>query len=154
MTCTCIFNNKNNWGPVLWNILHNIPVLLKSINDIDRVVEFVQNFYHILPCSVCQDHCREYLTLNAIILRVRNDLLSIKKDLMLYMYNFHNYVNNKNGKQTYPGFDIFLSTPLPLIDYNIINKVFNNSQNKLFYDNLTEPAKIYKNNFITTLKSL
>ena len=154
MKCTCVYNNKNEWGPILWNVLHNVLILLKSVNDVNKVVTFIEGFHNVLPCYQCQMHCKNYLEQNKIILTNRTDLMKTKNELMLYMYKFHNYVNEKNNKTRHVNFQLFLTTPLPVINYINLNKIFQNQQNINFYNGLSPTAKNYNNNFISTIKSL
>lgn len=142
------YTSKRVWGPILWNVLHNIPIIIASINHVENVLIFLENYYNIVPCHECQTKTKKYLDENPIILKDKNDLFQCKKDLSLYIFNFH-YTNKDSLSSS--SYTKFLSTPLPTIDYDELKKVL--MKNKKCYGNLPESGQNYVSNFIDTLKS-
>ena len=90
---------KNEWGPILWEILHGLverlgkttvpQMLIDQRREMILVLRYVEN---IMPCAVCRKHFHEWRTSNPL------DKLPQKSDefvtsLRAWLYNLHNEVN-------------------------------------------------------------
>lgn len=92
------------WGPHAWKFIHYVTITYPEYpNHEDRYnfYEFIDSLDYILPCSQCRQHYQEY--------RINNDLsssdspvLDNKGTLIKWFFDFHNSVNEKLGKRTYP----------------------------------------------------
>ena len=88
------------WGPALWLFLH-----ISSVNyepstkeQIIRCIEFVRNLPYMLPCYTCSEHAKKYVSDHEEKLPV---VCSSKKGLFEFYVDFHNYVNNREGKRLF-----------------------------------------------------
>jgi hypothetical protein len=87
------------WGPMAWNLLHNIAdhfpdELSHKLKEI--YINFIYNFEYFLPCDICIRHYRDYINHTKINIRKLN-----KKYLQEYICNLHNNVNEIKGKKQY-----------------------------------------------------
>ncbi len=85
-------DNPSTWGPSLWRQLHE-----NSLNyDPTKNKQNVSNMFKTLPNNVC-DKCRptvvNYLSRNSY-----EDKLSTKYDVVKYIFDFHNFINQKLDK--------------------------------------------------------
>ncbi len=51
---------SSEWGPRLWRVLHVIAERHTTPAYNMLIVAFLENMHNILPCAVCQKHCRTY----------------------------------------------------------------------------------------------
>ena len=90
--------DKNEWGPKLWDVMHTFSFSY-PINPTNNDKLAARNFFNsigtLIPCKHCSQHCLEYTQRNQP--RVNN-----KTELIDWVYNFHNAVNQRLGKQFYP----------------------------------------------------
>ena len=153
MPCSCVYKDKSRWGPIVWNLIHNIPLKVGSLQNISKAVELINNMYSILPCPECRNHMIYYLENNKIIFNQSTNFEQCRKDLALYLYNFHNYVNQLTGKLPYP-YTKFESTLQNSVNFTELEKMFKNSINKKYYSTLEKNETIFVKNFINSYKNL
>ena len=68
------------WGPLMWNLLHELAKhgIDNKINNVSELPDYkniISCMPHILPCSVCRQHCKEAYDYG----RVTRSLTSINK---------------------------------------------------------------------------
>ena len=83
------------WGPPLWKFLHLVSIHYPHNPDkLDKTQhkQFLTSLNHILPCPVCADHYKNYMTNEKIDLALKG-----KKNYMKLIWNLHNDVNARNG---------------------------------------------------------
>jgi|UniRef100_A0A6C0JG48 hypothetical protein len=86
-----------NWGPATWEFIHTFIEVLKEdtfIQNRKSIIEFIISVLTHLPCPMCSDHAKKYLYhKNHLVNRLKT-----KQDLKLYIFNFHNNVNDRTKK--------------------------------------------------------
>ena len=87
---------KKAWGPSFWRMLH---LLAESFpgdepTDYDRAKykELVELVCELLPCMECRKHANKYLQANRL-------KITDRESLAMYLFNFHNEVNERLGKR-------------------------------------------------------
>lgn len=84
------------WGPHFWFVLHIVSFNYPD-NPNQRDKDNYKSFYYsvkgILPCQNCQKHYQNYLSHFPI-----EPHLDSKIDLIKWVIQIHNFVNNKLGK--------------------------------------------------------
>lgn len=88
------------WGPALWLFLHisSVNYSPDSQEQINRCVEFVRNLPYMLPCYSCSEHAKKYVADQEDELPT---ICSTRKGLFEFYVDFHNYVNNRQGKRLF-----------------------------------------------------
>lgn len=84
--------DNSRWGPLAWHLIHNFSI--KSINN-ENMIIMIKTFGYILPCPTCKKH---YNFLINDIYKLNNELN--KKEIIRYLYNIHNIVNENLDKKT------------------------------------------------------
>ncbi len=91
--------NVNNWGPSFWYIIHLLAFRFNKKNK-NQIYYFFKYLACILPCVKCQspkDGYPFYFNNNNI-----KSYMSSHRQLFIWTYNLHDYVNIKTGKQKFP----------------------------------------------------
>ena len=116
MPCNCILDKplyplNEEWGPLLWLLLHTLAEKAgKQDNLITKGDEqrawplFVKELPTIIPCPYCKDHCQEYLRTNPF--QLPNDYYEWRTYIPHYFYTFHESVNARIGKPSFPESDL------------------------------------------------
>ena len=85
---------SSKWGNDLWYLLHtltmNYPEKPTQITKKTYKL-FLSKLFYIIPCPMCQ---REYM----LYLKKHPPKLDKTNSFIIWMWNFHNSVNNKLGK--------------------------------------------------------
>ncbi len=112
MPCNCIvdkpsYPQNEEWGPLLWLILHTLAEKAgKQTNPITLGDEtrawplFVKTLVPIIPCPYCKEHFEHYLQSKPFTLPM--DYYEWKTYIPLYFYDFHEAVNHRLGKPSFP----------------------------------------------------
>lgn len=82
------------WGPAIWYLLHTLAEKIIPMYFLAIRYELFNNIFSIcthLPCPVCSEHAKEYLS------KVNFNSINTKDDLKLMLFQFHNTVNKRNG---------------------------------------------------------
>lgn len=95
---TKIKENPKIWGPKIWVKIH-----LMSIDYYDKPTLYqkkwkltqVSKIPSVIPCRICADDTLNYISSNIDLLY---EALESRQKLILFFFNFHNYVNNKLNK--------------------------------------------------------
>lgn len=112
MPCNCVLDlpkypQNEEWGPLVWCILHSLAEKTgKQTNAITRGDEqrawplFVKALVPVIPCPFCRLHFEEYL---------KNTPFDLPPDYTVwtdtvrdYFYTFHESVNLRLGKPSFP----------------------------------------------------
>ena len=86
------------WGPDTWALLHTIAEKIyddKFNNSKNEIFKIITLIAISVPCPHCRNHASDYLKHNNI------HRCNTKHDLKLFIFNFHNNVNSRLGKQPY-----------------------------------------------------
>jgi len=84
------------WGPHYWATLHFISSTYdnnpnESIKSTMKT--FIQTIPVFLPCKDCQDHAFKFIKESNL-----DKVISNRKELFLFFFNFHNFVNQRLNK--------------------------------------------------------
>ena len=88
-------NGPDFWGPITWKALHMLTLKIKANKFKEKQKELFNIIIKIcasLPCPECAFHA------SYLIKKYKIENMNEKKKLILYMFNLHNSVNKKNGK--------------------------------------------------------
>lgn len=101
---------KNEWGPVLWEILHGLverlgrttvpQILVDQRREIILVLRYVEQ---IMPCAVCRNHYHEWRTSHPLE-KLPQQYDEFRMAIRAWLYNLHNEVNE--SKEIPPPFPI------------------------------------------------
>lgn len=89
------------WGPTSWIFLHSVtfgyPEQIDEnnkdhINRKKNMKTFFNSLVYVLPCNLCRESSAAYLRQTPI-----ESHLNSRRDLVRWLYNFHNLVNKKLG---------------------------------------------------------
>jgi mitochondrial FAD-linked sulfhydryl oxidase len=89
--------NKNIWGPSGWLFMHSISFQYpENPNEEDKnnYRVFFESLKNTIPCPKCREHYSENLKQNPIQLNSRDELIQ-------WVIDIHNEVNEKNSKKIY-----------------------------------------------------
>ena len=107
----------NIWGPHLWQALHMISVGYPNEPNDDQkqnYKNFFENFYQVIPCSICSNNYKRHLE----ELPITDDVMKNRQNLSKWVIDIHNIVNKEQGKNVIEPDDALL----------LIFNNFNNSQ--------------------------
>lgn len=87
------------WGTPLWLSLHFITFSYPTSNPSEKTKREYKQFFksvgNVLPCSYCRKSFKQFLKEMPLTSRV----LSSRKNLVNWLFNFHNKVNVKLQKK-------------------------------------------------------
>lgn len=116
MPCNCILDRPSypfneEWGPRLWLVLHTLAERAgKQDSIITRSDEqrawplFLKELPSIIPCPQCKEHCQEYLKTTPF--QLPNDYYEWRNYIPNYFYVFHESLNRRLGKPSFPKEDL------------------------------------------------
>ena len=87
------------WGPPFWFSLHSVTFTYPFHPDEEdkaRVKNFFHSLPYVLPCKICRVHYSEHLRDHPI-----EGSLDCRADLVKWLIDVHNTVNQMLGKRTY-----------------------------------------------------
>ena len=86
----------NIWGPHYWATLHYLSSTYDN-NPNESIKSTMKNFIQslpvFLPCKECQDHAFEFIKTTNL-----NSVVTNRKELFTFFFNFHNTVNQRLKK--------------------------------------------------------
>ena len=91
--------NPEIWGPGAWLFLHTITLNYPTnptFEDKENYKKFFISLKNVIPCKNCAKHYSENLNNFPI-----DDSLNSKEDLVKWLIDNHNKVNEKNKKREY-----------------------------------------------------
>jgi len=116
--------NKNIWGPSGWLFMHSIsfqyPENPKE-EDKNNYRVFFESLKNTIPCPKCREHYSENLKQNPIQLNSRDELIQ-------WVIDIHNAVNEKNSKKIYSRQEV--------------EKLYSSKYNYSIKENLTEKSSM------------
>jgi len=134
------------WGPETWLLLHTIP---EKIYD-DRYTECKNDIFQIIslisssvPCPFCREHAIQYLRRHNI------RLCNTKETLKMYIFNFHNDVNTKLRKNTFPYSSL---SKYSVVNFSLLVRQYSTNNSKNRTSDLG--FSFHRNNNIRTINKL
>lgn len=121
--------NKNIWGPSGWLFMHSISFQYPenpTEEDKNNYRVFFESLKNTIPCPKCREHYSENLKQKPIQLNSRDELIQ-------WVIDIHNEVNEKNSKKIYSRQEV---EKLYLSKYNYSikeNLTENSSMNMLLF---------------------
>lgn len=119
--------NPNEWGPILWKIVHICSVNLgkerNSLLQKDQINyynNFTKQIGFILPCRVCRKHFYDY----ALKHKKSVEYDELKEYSIQYFLNLHNEVNKEKDKPIFTRDDYQIYTTYRTSDLNSSIKEF------------------------------
>jgi hypothetical protein len=136
------------WGPSCWYLFHGLATKVKE-EEFERIklslwtniVEICNN----LPCPDCRKHAMDTISKTN-----KQNILKSKRNLELFLFDFHNMVNARKGYKilTIQEYDsMYKNANVQMIVYNFIN-VFNKSTRNSRLMSETLHRQLFMNNFI------
>jgi hypothetical protein len=90
---------SKTWGPSCWYLIHSLATKVKedNFNGVkDSIWSIIFEICRNLPCPECREHATKLMsTAN------KNLILSSKRNLELYLFDFHNSVNKRKAYRTF-----------------------------------------------------
>ena len=93
------------WGPYFWTTMHIVSLgspAAPSTEEKEGIRMFYESLQIVIPCPICRTHYKEALATIPIRLGSRNELVE-------WVYDIHNHVNEQLGKPVFP-WDSFIAT--------------------------------------------
>lgn len=82
---------SKRWGPVTWYLFHSLAYNLKNDKHAAILFNEIKSVCKGLPCPICRAHATKYISGAKVI---------SKEELIKYLFEFHNSVNNKLNKKS------------------------------------------------------
>jgi len=147
--------NPNEWGPVLWKIVHICSVNLgkerNSLLQKDQINyynNFTKQIGFILPCKVCRKHYYDY----ALKHKKSVEYDELKEYSIQYFLNLHNEVNKEKDKPIFTRDDYQIYTTYRTSDLNSSIKEFEQLfKNYILYKYISSEAL---RDFLSSLQKL
>lgn len=108
------------WGPGAWIFLHSITFnypINPTSKEKQEHYNFFKNLENIIPCEICKNHYKN----NLQRFPLSNNVLSNKNNLIKWLIDIHNSVNQLNNKRIY--------------SYDEVIKIYNNKYFEKSYIN-------------------
>lgn len=144
--------SKKVWGNACWFLFHGLATKIKDehFNELKNDIwKHINLICANLPCTECRKHAIETMGRTN-----RNIILSSKRSLELFLFDFHNLVNKRNNTRimTIEEYDaIYKNINLKTVITNFINIFFSNANNsKLMIDAMHR--RVFYHEFINWLK--
>ena len=95
--------NKEKWGPKIWFILHRLSYFSNRTDVAGAWKNLLVTLSNIMPCPLCRNHMKQYLALNPVDKKLPTNYTGIqfKEHIVIWLYNFHNHVNQSRNKPAY-----------------------------------------------------
>ena len=148
--------NPNEWGPILWKIVHICSVNLgkerNSLLQKDQINyynNFTKQIGFILPCKVCRKHFYDY----ALKHKKTVEYDELKEYSIQYFLNLHNEVNKEKDKPIFTRDDYYqIYTTYRTSDLNSSIKEFESLfKNYILYKYISSEAL---RDFLSSLQKL
>lgn len=87
--------SKKQWGNATWYLFHTLAYKIKNDIHVKELLQQIYNICHNLPCNDCATHAASVLkTVNIVNINTKENLIKL-------MFEFHNLVNKRTGKETF-----------------------------------------------------
>lgn len=86
------------WGPVMWSFLHLTAASYPHHPELhlkNNMKSFILSIPSFIQCGPCAEDSHRYITSRKKLI---DSYVSSKKNLFIFFWEFHNYVNLKLGK--------------------------------------------------------
>jgi hypothetical protein len=86
------------WGTPTWIFLHTFAEKINPtfyLNHRKEIIDIIKRICSNLPCPMCRQHADEYM------LKVNENSVKNKKNLISMFIHFHNTVNLRTGKKKF-----------------------------------------------------
>lgn len=89
-------------GPGTWNVIHRLAMQAQTTEKQQTFIQEMTLICHGFPCSVCQNHCRQYLISHPmeeyvnVIIQIDGQPKNL--GLFIWSWRFHNAVNTRLKK--------------------------------------------------------
>jgi hypothetical protein len=90
--------SKASWSIPTWFFFHGFAEKVDETyynNNFKRCFEIIRKICNNLPCETCRLHAVEKMN------KTHDHMINTKEKLKMYLFNFHNDVSKRVGKQTY-----------------------------------------------------
>jgi len=142
--------SKSVWGPATWTLLHTLAAKVienEFAKERTSLIEFIHEICGCLPCPECRSHALSNLK------SARMNLINTKQQLIDFLYEFHNRVNQQTRKPL--ASREILNQYDKLNTRDVVNKfcmiyTSNSNISKLMSDNFARQLLIKR--FVTYLK--
>jgi hypothetical protein len=113
---------KEEWSIPTWYFMHGFAEKINSEfyknNYVNCWILVYKNICNNLPCPICRYHASNYIK------NIKHSDINTKEKLINYIYEFHNDVNIKLGKNIYPKHKLNIYKNLIL--HAAFNKMYKN----------------------------
>jgi hypothetical protein len=92
--------NPKIWGPHAWFLFHSITLSYPECpnkTDKEKMKDFFLSLDGVLPCGKCRQNFKKHLIKHPLT----DQILSNKKEVVLWLLNIHNEVNKINNKRIF-----------------------------------------------------
>lgn len=113
---------ENTWGNITWVMLHTFSVKIKEdivTNKKEEILNFINLVILNIPCLICRLEANNYIKINNL------SSINNKNDLIIYLFNFHNYINLRLKKK--------------IRNFDYINRYLNTNSLNIFNLYLKQP---------------
>ncbi len=89
---------SKKWGPITWILFHSLAerIIEESfLSNREKIFGVITGIIQNLPCPECRYHATNYFK------KININNYKTKDEFKLMLYNFHNAVNLRLGKETY-----------------------------------------------------
>jgi hypothetical protein len=90
--------SKDVWGPATWTLFHTLAEKVKEENFnevLPDMLIMVKRICTNLPCPDCSAHATQIMS------KMSPNQFASKEQFKLFLFNFHNSVNVRTGKQPF-----------------------------------------------------
>lgn len=87
----------NVWGPYFWTTMHIVSLgasATPSKEDQEGIRSFYESLQVVIPCPICRQHYKQAL-------KTMPPRLQTRAELVEWVYDIHNYINEQLGKPQY-----------------------------------------------------
>tara|TARA_A100001015_G_scaffold211926_1_gene237631 strand:+ start:7907 stop:8344 length:438 start_codon:yes stop_codon:yes gene_type:complete len=103
------------WSHPTWDFLHSLTIKIRDdrfIYERQYILQIINNVIMNLNCPMCKENALKNMSWKHL------NKINSKNDLILYIYNFHNWVNQKTNK--------------PIQPFEIINQYYNKNFSRVY----------------------
>ena len=111
--------SKETWGNNIWYLFHSIAYKIredKFESQKNNIFFIIKNICNTLPCPDCSRDA------NVMLNKIDFNTIKNKHDLKMFLFNFHNAINNKLNK--------------PQFSYDSLDAKYQNVNIDALYNNL------------------
>jgi hypothetical protein len=86
------------WGAPTWYFFHTLAAKIKPEQFEEhklQILQMISNICNNLPCPSCTEHAKQYIQ------KMNANSITCKKDLMQFLFVFHNTVNERKRKTVF-----------------------------------------------------